>query len=164
MTTYFGMHMSLTFIHNLCYVSYCFEVIKGFKRSKKVKKGHFFLIWKWLKKWSIYFFKGKKTIPIPFFHKKNAWKYFFLIFEKSKISLWNNLLKKKDTPKIMDLKFPQPISITGIWVLPFWLIMECIEAKLWPWLFFLTNSIFFSQSKNKNLNVQFEMFFLYVMI
>ena len=95
MTTYFGMHMSLTFIHDLCYVSYYFEVIKGFKRSKKVKKGHFFLIWKWLKKWSIYFFKGKKTIPIPFFHKKNAWKYFFLIFEKSKISLWNNLLKKR---------------------------------------------------------------------
>ena len=146
MTTYFGMHMSLTFIHNLCYVSYCFEVIKGFKRSKKVKKGHFFLIWKWLKKWSIYFFKGKKTIPIPFFHKKNAWKYIFLIFEKNSISLWNNLFKKKDTPKIMDLKFPQPISITGIWVLSFWLIVEWIEAKLWPCLFFWTNSILFSAS------------------
>ena len=84
MTTYFGMHMSLTFIHNLCYVSYCFEVIKGFKRSKKVKKGHFFLIWKWLKKWSIYFFKGKKTIPIPFFHKKNAWNFFFWFLKKVK--------------------------------------------------------------------------------
>ena len=132
----------------------CFILLWGHERIqkvKKVKKGHFFLIWKWLKKWSIYFFKGKKTIPIPFFHKKNAWKYFFLIFEKNKISLWNNLLKKKDTPKIMDLKFPQPISITGIWVLQFWLIMEWIEAKLWPCLF-LTNSIFFFMVK-KLLNL-----------
>ena len=147
MTTYFGMHMSLTFIHDLCYVSYYFQVIKGFKSSKKVKKGHFFLIWKWLKKWSIYFFKGKKTIPIPFFHKKNAWKYFFLIFEKNKISLWNNLSKKKDTAKIMDQEFPQPISITGIWVLSFWLIMESIEAKLWPCLFFLNKFNNFFQNK-----------------
>ena len=42
MPTYFGMHINLAFIHDLCYVSYYFEVIKGFKRSKKVIKGQFF--------------------------------------------------------------------------------------------------------------------------
>ena len=146
MTTYFGMHMSLTFIHNLCYISYCFEVIKGFKRSKKVKKGHFFLIWKWLKKWSIYFFKGKKQYWYHFFIKKMYGNIIFW-FWKMKNSLWNNLSKKKDTPKIMDLKFPQPISITGIWVLSFWLIMEWIEAKLWPCLLFGQIQSFFHHKK-----------------
>ena len=42
MTTYFGMHINLTFIHDLCYVSYYFEVIKDSKGQQKVKKGHFF--------------------------------------------------------------------------------------------------------------------------
>ena len=42
--TYFGMNINLTFIHDLCYVSYHFEVIKGYKRSKKVKKGIFLFL------------------------------------------------------------------------------------------------------------------------
>ena len=33
-------------------------------------------------------------VLIPFFIK-NVWKYFFLIFKKSKISLWNTLWKKR---------------------------------------------------------------------
>ena len=41
MTTYFGMRINLTFIHDLCYVSYYFEVIKNSKGQQKVKKGHF---------------------------------------------------------------------------------------------------------------------------
>ena len=60
MTTYFGLHINLTFIYDLCYVSHYFEVIKGFKRSKKVKKGNFFLFEKQLKKGHI-FFKGKEN-------------------------------------------------------------------------------------------------------
>ena len=67
MTTYFGTHMSLTFIHDLCYVSYYFEVIKGFKRSKKVQKGHFF----YLKMTE----KMVNIIPIPF--KKKSEIFFF---------------------------------------------------------------------------------------
>ena len=124
----------------------CFILFWGHKRIQKVKKGQkrsFFSYLKMTEKWSIYFFKGKKQCRYHFFIKKMRGNIFFLIFEKKSISLWNNLLKKKDTPKIMDLKFPQPISITGIWVLSFWLIMEWIEAKLWPFLFFLTKSIFF---------------------
>ena len=31
--------MNLTFIHDLCYVSYYFEVIKGFKRSVYMSVG-----------------------------------------------------------------------------------------------------------------------------
>ena len=162
MTTYFGMHMSLTFIHDLCYVSYYFEVIKGFKRSKKVKKGHFFLIWKWLKKWSIYFFKGKKTIPITFFHKKNAWKYFFLIFEKMKISLWNNLLKKSHAqnngPKISTTN-QHNWHMSALILIVFGVDWSKIVAVAF---FFNKFNIFFTIKKN--LNVQFEMFFLYVMI
>ena len=78
MTTYFGMHINLTFIHDLCYVSYYFEVIKDSKGQQKVKKGHFFNYLKMTEKLVNILFKGKISTTITFFIKKTKiWPYFF---------------------------------------------------------------------------------------
>ena len=55
----------------------------------------------------------------------------------------NNLSKKNRTPKVLIQSVPNWIKLIYILVGSFWFHLESIGPKLWPWDFFLTNSIIF---------------------
>ena len=128
------MHINLAFIHDLCYVSYYFEVIKGFKRSKKVIKGHFFIIWKWLKKWSIYFFKGKISTTKTFFIKKTKHVEIFFHYKE-------NIFKNRKLPH------NEKIGQLGQFCWQIWvscqisnmkLLLNCNFVKFWKNIYLAT--------------------------